>query len=172
MSCIYGLEGNAFEPSFSHHGDLVRWFSPSIAKNLWNAILSTFPLLGRLYKPSFFPRALTNWYYDTFDVAATYREQSRSTQNDFLKFILSSRSDNDYSRSDLAAHASMIFFDAFETTSIILAQALYNLANHTESQQKLRNEIVDRLPSMARCSADIVQTMSYLDNVINGIGNF
>lgn len=167
MNCIYGLEGNAFE-QFSRHGDLVRWFSPSIAKNALKAVLSTFPLFERVYKPSFFPRVLSKWFYETFDAAAAYRKRSHSTQNDFLAFILSSQPDNGYSSADLAAHASMFFFDAFETTSIILAQALYHLANNADAQQTLRNEIADRSPSMARCSADDVQRMSYLDNVING----
>lgn len=167
MSCIYGLEGNAFN-AVSDHADLVEWFSPTIWNNAINAILSTFPVLSNIYKPSFFPYALTKWFYEIFDTAASYRQQFNQKPTDFLTFILACQSNSDYSNKESAAFASMFFFDAFETTSIMLAQALYHLADNVDCQRKLRNEIDAFLSSMDDGSSNIMEKMPYLDNVVHG----
>lgn len=169
MGSIYSLESSAFDVN-SFHKDLVDWFSPSLLKNITNSILSSFPVLANIYEPSFFPYALTKWFYDTFNDAVSQRQQNKSFQpNNFLTFLLGCQSNYNHTNENLAAFAATFFFDAFETSSMMLAQALYNIANNKNCEEKLRAEIIEKFPLQNQISADDINKTPYLDNVINGL---
>lgn len=171
MHCIYGLDSNAFQATAPMHKNLVHWFSPSLTKNIANAILSTFPFLSSIYKPSFFPFELTKWFYETMEIAIFHRQHthdSNNRHNDFLQFLLERKSSKSYTNADLTNIAATFFFDAFETSSIMLAQALYHVANNERCQKRLRDEISMQLPFERRPTIDEIDAMPYLDNVVNG----
>lgn len=163
MNCIYGLEANDLI-----HRNLVDWFSPSLGKNILNAILSTFPIFTYVYKPSFFPSQLTQWFYDVASDATMFRNQNQSKRSDFLNFLLERKHSKNYSNKDIAELAAIFLFDGFETTSMILAQALYHIAKNPEHQSKLRAEIFDHFPNGECPTADTINELQYLDNLING----
>lgn len=163
MNCIYGFEANE-----SIHTKLVQWFSPSLAKNILNAVLSTFPFLTCVYKPSFFPVQLTQWFYDTMNDAVKYRHQNQLNRNDFLDFLLQRKQIKNHTNNDLAAFAATFLFDGFETSSMILAQALYHIAKNEQYQMELRAEIFKYFPDGKWPTADIINEMQYLDNIVNG----
>lgn len=167
MNCIYGFDSND-----SIHSCLVEWFSPSLTKNIVNAILSTFPFLTCVYKPSFFPAQLTQWFYDTAYDAIKYRQQTNSNQSnrsDFLNFLLERKRVRNHTDNDIAAFAAIFLFDGFETTSMILAQALYHLAKNVQYQMELRLEILQYFPYGKCPTADTINEMPYLDNIVNGL---
>ncbi|XP_055298123.1 probable cytochrome P450 28a5 isoform X2 [Sitodiplosis mosellana] len=162
MNCIYGLEAND-----SVHRSLVEWFSPSLTTNIVNVLLSTFPILTCVYKPSFFPTQLTQWFYDVMCDATKYRHQNQSNRNDFLNFLLERKHVKNYSNEDIAEFAAIFLFDGFETSSMILAQALYHIAKNEECQMRLRAEIFNHFPNDERPTADAINEMQYLDNIVN-----
>lgn len=164
MNCIYGFQANDLI-----HENLVKWFSPSLAKNIFNAISSTFPLLTILYRPSFFPSQLTQWFYDTANAAIKHRQQNPLKRNDFLNFLMENKSIKNYTNTDIGALSAIFLFDGFETTSIILAQSLYYVAKHSEHQIKLRTEISEHFPFGKCPTADTVNELQYLDNIVNGM---
>lgn len=164
MNCIYGLEANDLL-----HSSLVKWFSPSLAKNIFNVILSTFPILTCVYKPSFFPAQLTQWFYDVASDATMYRHQNQSKRTDFLNFLLQRKHVKNYTNEDIAAFTAIFLFDAFETTSMILAQSLYHIAKNEQCQIKLRDEISEHYPLGECPTADTINEMQYLDNIVNGL---
>lgn len=164
MNCIYGFEAND-----SIHSNLVEWFSPSLGKNILNVILSTFPILTCVYKPSFFPVQLTQWFYDVASDATIYRQQNQSHRNDFLNFLLERKHVKNYSNEDVAAMAAIFLFDGFETTSMILAQSLFWLAKNVQCQMELRAEIAQHFPQTECPTADTINGMQYLDNIVNGL---
>lgn len=166
MNCTYGLKVDG-----TVHGKLVNWFSPSLAKNIGNVVLSTFPLLTGIYKPSFFPSEFTQWLYDTFNDAIAYRQQTQTHRGDFLNFLSERQQVKKHSNEDLAAFAATFLFDAFETVSIILAQALYHIAKNDHCQTELRDEILKHTSSSCgACSTiDTISQMQYLDNIVNGM---
>lgn len=162
MNTIYGFQANV-----SVHGNLVKWFSPSLPKNIINAIWSTFPILNTVYKPSFFPSQLTQWFYDIAHEAIRYRLQNPTNRSDFLNFLLERKQVNNYSEKDLGAFAAIFLFNGFETTSMILTQALYYIAKHEQYQMKLRTEIVEYF---RKCpTVDTINELQYLDNIVNGM---
>lgn len=164
MNCIYGLEANDVV-----HRNLVQWFSPSLRKNILNAILSTFPILTGVYRPSFFPSQLTQWFYDTMDTAVKYRQQNQLNRHDILHFLLERKQVKNHTDKDLAVFAAMFLFDGFETTSMILAQALYYIAKNMQCQHRLRTEIFEQFPTGTCLTADTISELVYLDNIVNGL---
>lgn len=164
MNCIYGLESND-----SIHRKLVGWFSPSFVKNIASVVLSTFPILTCVYKPSFFPYELTQWFYDTMNVAMNYRHQNQLNRNDFLNFLLQRKYVKNHTNDDMVAFAATFLFNGFETTSMILAQSLYHIAKNDQYQTQLRAEIFKYYPNGKYATADTINEMQYLDNIVNGL---
>ncbi|XP_031636398.1 probable cytochrome P450 28a5 [Contarinia nasturtii] len=163
MNCIYGFEAND-----AIHNKLVKWFRPSLAKNILNAFLSTFPVLSRLYRPSFFPAQMTKWFYDTTHDAIDYRKQTQSKRSDFLNFLLERKEVKNHTDTDVAAFTAIFLFDAFETTSMILSQAIYHIAKNVQCQTKLRAEIFENFPTHEDSpTADTINRMPYLENIVN-----
>lgn len=158
----------------SVHENLVHWFSPSLTKNIYNAIISTFPSLGAIWKPSFFPRELTEWLYNITDLAILHRQQNNSSneQNDFLEYLLERKRLKNYSNADLSALAAIFFFDAFETSGMILVQAFYYVASSEQCQKRLRDEIMSSLPLEKCPTIEDIDGMQYLDNIVNGLFEF
>lgn len=134
-----------------------------------NAVLSTFPLLTCVYKPPFFPVQLTQWFYDTMNEAVKYRNQNQSNRKDFLDFLLQRKQIKNHTNDDLAAFAATFLFNGFETSSMILAQALYHVAKNEHHQMQLRAEISKYFPDGKCPTADIINEMQYLDNIVNGL---
>lgn len=148
---------------------LMEWFEPSLIKNIGNVILTTFPALQSIYKQRFFPIQMTQWLYDIWNVAVQHRHQMQTNRMDFLQFLLERRQIKNHSMKDLAAFASAFVFDGYETSGIMLAQALYHLARNDRCQMELRNEIIKYLPYETCATIDMINEMPYLDNVVNGM---
>lgn len=164
MDCIYGLEANN-----SMHSKLVQWFSPSLVKNVANALVSAFPILNYVYRPSFFPSQFTHWLYETYNTVVKYRHENQTKRKDFLHFLLERKQVKNHSDEDLAAFAAMLLFDGFETSSMILAQALYHIAKNEHCQTELRAEIFEHLPHGTCPTDDVINEMQCLDNIVNGM---
>lgn len=164
INCTYGLDAT------SHlHDMLVQWFRPSLIKNIGNVILSTFPALESLFKQRFFPLPMTQWFYDIWDVAVEKRQHTQTNRSDFLQFLLERKQIKGHSNQDLAALASSFVFDGYETSGMILAQALYHIARNERCQTVLRAEIIKYLPYETCATIDMISEMPYLDNVVNGM---
>lgn len=68
----------------------------------------------------------------------------------------------------LAGHAMVLFADGTETSSIALSFALYEMACNPECQQKLYNEIIEKLEkSDGKWNSDAVQEMIYLEAILH-----
>lgn len=164
MDCIYGLEAMN-----ETHRNLIEWFSPSLVKNVANLFLSLFPIFTCVYTPSFFPSQFTKWLYDVFDDVVKYRHENQTNRNDFVNFLLQRKQVKNHSNEDLAAFAAVMLFDGFETSSMILAQALYHIAKNDYCQIELRAKIVQHLPNGACPTTDTISELQYLDDIVNGM---
>jgi cytochrome P450 family 6 len=67
------------------------------------------------------------------------------------------------------AQALTFLLGGFESASITLSFALYELAMNSELQQSLRAEILQVLRKHdGKMTYDVIQDMSYLDRVVSG----
>lgn len=162
--CTYGLNATS-----TLHTRLTEWFRPSLIKNIVNVILSTFPALELVYKQRFYPWPMIQWSFDIWHVAVEHRHQMPSNARmNFLEFLLERKQIKSHSNEDLAAFASSFVFDGFETSGMMLAQALYHIARNDQCQTELRTEILTYLPYESCATIDMINEMPYLDNVVNG----
>lgn len=77
---------------------------------------------------------------------------------------------NEFTDEDITAHAAGFFGDGFETSSIVMSFALYEIANNIDVQNKLKEEIDEVCSkSNGQINYEAVQEMKYLDCVLNGI---
>lgn len=151
------------------HNMLMEWFHPSLIKNIGSVILSRFPALESIYKQRFFPLQMTEWFYEIFDYAVQQRHQMQTNRMDFLQFLLKRQQIKNHSMKDMAAFAASFVFNGYETSGIMLAQALYHLARNDRCQMELRKEIIKYLPYESCATIDMIDEMPYLDNVVNGM---
>lgn len=166
VNCIYGVECDAFADNSEVHAVLTRSFSPSIKHNLIDAVLTTFPCIENIYQQSFFPPELTEWFYGMMAHAIELRSKGSSVQRqDLLDFLMELKQSNGYSNEKIAAFAAIFFFDAYDTTSTVLSQVLYHLADNQRCQDKLRKEIED----LEEITWTHVNDLEYLDSVVNGM---
>lgn len=72
-----------------------------------------------------------------------------------------------YDKNFLPGHAMVLFLDGTETSSIALSFALYELARNPECQDKLYDEIIEKLEKTdENWSVDDLNEMTYIDGVI------
>lgn len=75
----------------------------------------------------------------------------------------------DANEEELAGHALSLFIEGFETSSTVLAFALYELAQYPEVQERLHEEIIDVLSRHDnKFTFDALQDMFYLDCTVQG----
>jgi cytochrome P450 len=65
---------------------------------------------------------------------------------------------------EAAALSGVLFLDGFETTSLALHHALYEIGKHKEIQTKLRNEILDNI-EVEHLNYDQLIGLPYLNQV-------
>lgn len=166
IKCTYGLDATS-----ELHSLLMEWFRPSLLKNIGNLILSRFPAFKSIYQQRFFPSEMTQWFYDIWYVGFQQCDQTQTNRMDFLQFLLERKQIKNHSMEDLAAYASSFIFDGYESSGIMLAQALYHIARNDRCQITLRTEITRYLPCESCATIDMINEMPYLDNVVNGMFN-
>lgn len=69
---------------------------------------------------------------------------------------------------ELAGYALTMFVEGYETSSSVLAFAIYEMARNPDIQERLYDEITDVLAKYdGVCTFEALNEMEYLDNVIH-----
>lgn len=128
-------------------------------------LMSLFPFVDKIFPNRLFAKKDTAGFIELTTYAIETRKSSGSQRDDFLNYLINLQEKKNLNTVDVAALAFVLFIDGFETTSTILANVLYQLAENKECQQKLRNE----LNNFESLNFDDLIQMPYLDNVLNGV---
>lgn len=143
-----------------------KLFTPSYWKLWFITLKSVFPYLFKYYEMPFVTPDIEKFFINLTANAVQLRQQHVEKPDDYLNFLLKLKEKRNYEITDVAANTITFFLDAYETSSIVLTHALYQLAKNPECQTKLRDEI-------ANCNGNIdyevLSTLQYLDHVFNGI---
>lgn len=97
------------------------------------------------------------------------RADNRNIREDFLNYLIQLQQKKQLTDIDMAAHAMTFFFDGYETSSMVIANTLNQLARHPEVQDRLRKEIENVVVSDEAISYEQILDLKYLEQVINGI---
>ncbi|KAJ8984451.1 hypothetical protein NQ317_012515 [Molorchus minor] len=169
--CAFGLEGRCFEESNSEFRELGQKFvAPSSMEGIKFGLSLIVPNLTSLFSLKIVPKEVDDKLLKIVSQTVEYRKSKEIVRNDFMDFVSQlSYSSNQNSLVEITAHLANFFIDGFETSSVVMSHALYELAKYEDSQDKLRNEIKDVLKKHNGIfSYDALQEMTFLDACLNG----
>lgn len=164
-SVAYGVEANALADDNSPFLQISRkLFSASYWKLWFITFKSVFPFPFKYYKMPFLTSDVETYFVELTGEAIRLRNQSAEQPDDYLNFLLRLKEKRNFEVSDVAAHTITFFLDAYETSSIVLTYALYQLAKNPHCQIKLRSE----LSSYDALDFNTLSNLEFLDHVFDG----
>jgi cytochrome P450 len=169
----FGVDGFCFDDekknkSFRNIGKAI--IGPSIRNKIVFTIALTLPSLNRLFKVSFLTKQIDEFFRTLVTELIEQRRTDKTSRNDFLHLMveLERIEGNKFDIEQIASHTLSFVVDGYETTSTSLSFAVFQLATHSEVQDKLRNEIL----SVFKKYNDVItyealKEMTYMDQVLN-----
>lgn len=102
------------------------------------------------------------------------RADTQNTREDFLNYLIQLQQKKQLKNIDMTAHALTFFLDGYETSSMVIANTVNQLARHPDIQDKLRSEIESVVGSSNEeaMSYEQIMGLEYLDQVINGLYSY
>uniref|UniRef100_A0A8C7JKQ2 Cytochrome P450 3A n=1 Tax=Oncorhynchus kisutch TaxID=8019 RepID=A0A8C7JKQ2_ONCKI len=140
-----------------------------------------FPFIGPILekmKFSFFPSAVTDFFYASLAKIKSGRDTGNSTSRvDFLQLMIDSQKGNDTKTGgeptkgltdhEILSQAMIFIFAGYETSSSTMSFLAYNLATNPHTMTKLQEEIDTVFPNKAPIQYEALMQMDYLDCVLN-----
>ncbi|KAM7349409.1 putative cytochrome P450 28a5 isoform 2-T2 [Cochliomyia hominivorax] len=169
--CVLGLEAKSFSSKPSPIMRLItEIFEQNIILTLYTIVLGLFPSLSDFIKVRFFPKKSEDFFVkimqDSIELRKKQKQQGINEERvDFMNYILQLQEKKNLSTLDLAAHTMTFLSDGFETTGSVLSHTLLLLGRDLERQQKLRQEILDKIGT--NYDFDNMMELPYLDACIH-----
>ncbi|KAF7988496.1 hypothetical protein HCN44_001069 [Aphidius gifuensis] len=171
--CAFGLEINAMNNDDNEFRKMgKRVFDINLKKILMFQFKELFPSFYE-YLGSFVDDSkLTNFFINTMRQTMNYRRLNNITRNDFLQYLMEIEDNPDKISNDkltdsfLASQLFIFFLAGFETSSSTISHALYELAQHQDYQDKLRQEIKEtKEANDGKWTYDSIQNMSFMEKI-------
>lgn len=172
-SCAFGIDMNALsneESEFRRMGRKI--FERSFQQRLRNTSRQFWPLFYSIFGKYLQDKETDNFFTNTINDAIRYRRENHVLRPDFVNLLMQlqdhpEKIDNIELKGELLAAQAFVFFVAgFETSSTTISFALYELAQHQDMQDKLREEIRETYrQDDGVLTYEKVKGMKYLDKV-------
>lgn len=153
-SCVLSTEAYAFLSAKSEILKLMEKITRGIMDNV---------LRGKPMK--LIPLQLENNFIRIMTDAISRRVDTNTKRDDFLSHIVTVKQRKNQNEVEAAAHGWTLYFDSYETSSVAVMQALYEIANDKRVQDKLREEIFENLDGDGNLSFEKISELKYLDQV-------
>ncbi|GJQ81595.1 hypothetical protein Trydic_g9970 [Trypoxylus dichotomus] len=170
-SCAFGIDGRSFvdpKATFMELGKNI--FKPSIIDFILFSFLDIFPEMQKIKVPQYIKTDTAKAFTDIILTNLKQREENNIKRGDFLDVVMELKKTTtafDYNTDYMVAHALTFFLDGFETSSIVIQYACYELGANPDVQSKLRKEIQRvLLENDGTFNDNILQEMKYLDMVL------
>lgn len=180
-SCAFGMEPNTLKGDHPEFISIFKQiFSGGSAEQFKIMILSLFPNLSKKLKLRMFSQDITEFFNNVIGGTIKYREENNVNRNDFLNMLIQLKNkgsiDGDFSNEsrkltldECIAQAFIFFFAGADTSSSVISFCMLELGQHLAIQERLRREIEEKTErSNGEISYDILQEMTYLNQVFNG----
>ncbi|XP_053691413.1 probable cytochrome P450 28d1 [Sabethes cyaneus] len=167
-NCIFAIDAQSFKkdkPEIREMGRKIMEFNFSAQFAM--IMLTFFPAIKRFYKFSFVRKEVEDFFIRIMTDAIRYRKQNNIVRNDYLDHLLTLEEKKQISEIDIAGHGVSFFADGFETSSLVMAYCLFDIASHPKVQEELRNEIRDFQKNRGGITYENLGEMTYLDQVLN-----
>lgn len=135
---------------------------------MYIAMMNICPLLRDILPVKFVPDDVDKSFRRLVYDIREERAKRPLPNDDFFQFLLNSVAKHDIDDVELAGYCMAMFTEGYETSSSVLAFAMYELARNPDIQERLYHEIEDVLAKYnGECPFEALQEMEYLDMVIH-----
>lgn len=172
-SCAFGIEMNALAAEDSEFRRMGRRIFQTDLKSLIKDRLREYPFLFNIFGRLVVDREVEDFFTKITNESINYRIQHNFKRHDFIDALVELKnnpqkiSNGQLSDIFLAAQAFVFFAAGFETSSITVTHAIYELALNQSIQDKLRTEIKEVLQRHnGQITYDNLSEMKYLDAVM------
>ncbi|KAM7344112.1 uncharacterized protein ACRADG_010944 [Cochliomyia hominivorax] len=173
-SCAFGIECNSLRNPNSEFPKFGRKSFVNTRHNAFiMALIDGFPNLARKLGMRIVPEDVHQFFMRTITDTINYREQHKIQRNDFLNLLLDIKNNNttglgDLSMEEMCAQVFVFFLGGFETSSSTVTYAIYELAQHQDLQERLRQEVNEFFENNndGSLTYEDLKNMLYLDQVL------
>ncbi|XP_013115326.2 probable cytochrome P450 308a1 [Stomoxys calcitrans] len=177
-SAAFGLDGQTFEKSDSDFTQLAEdIFKPNPYSLLDTIALLFSPKLGDLIKYRYVPANVATWLrhivmnilslrLDEVPLLDKSSNSQRAEQSDFIQWLIENKQKQNepVDRATIVGHCSTFLLEGFETSSSLMAFALYEYAINPLEQQKVFNELDEVLKRHnGQLCYEALQELCYLE---------
>lgn len=129
-NCIFGIDAESFSKENPEIREMGRRLLAPAGTTLFKMfVLESFPALKKFFKIQFLPTDVSQFFVDLMKQALKYREENNIHREDFLDHVIHLREKKNIDETAMASHTISFFTDGFETSSVAIANALYEVRN-------------------------------------------
>ncbi|KAH8394682.1 hypothetical protein KR222_001678, partial [Zaprionus bogoriensis] len=179
-TCAFGIECNTLR---NPNTDFRKMGSKVFTDLRHGAILTifqiSFPKLARKLRMRMTTDDVHEFFMGLVEETIAYREREKIKRNDFMEMLIELKQKGSFTMDngevvkgldigELAAQVFVFFLAGFETSSSTMSYSLYELAQHTDIQERLREEIESVLQEHdGKLTYESIKAMRYLDQIIS-----
>uniref|UniRef100_A0AAT9UTR7 Cytochrome P450 6PW2 n=1 Tax=Maconellicoccus hirsutus TaxID=177089 RepID=A0AAT9UTR7_MACHI len=171
-SCAFGLKAHTIQDGSSIFKLMaLKIFSGRLFVRIMIITRSVIPWLKKI-KFSILDKEVKSFFYDLVENTIEHRKTNSVIRNDFLQLLINMRDDakqNFVMTNELLTAQCFLFFVAgFDTSSMAISGALYELSANAKIQKKLRDEIDEYLDKYENTVCyEMIKEMPYLNQVVS-----
>lgn len=162
---IFGHDPQSFNDGPNVFVDMIDLMSvQTIQKYI---LISGLPSIIKYFlKVPYFSNKVRDFFIKMTNSAIKHREENRIEQIDFLQYFMDLKNKRQQCDEEIVSNEGMMFFDAVDTSSQIIANCLQSLGDNERVQQKLRKEIQETIKEFGEIDFDmLMDKMPYLNQV-------
>ncbi|XP_023176908.2 cytochrome P450 6a2-like [Drosophila hydei] len=179
-TCSFGIECNTLR---NPKTDFRIMANKSLTEMRHGRVLSafqfSFPNLARKLGMRQVPEDVHQFFMSLVKETIALREKENIKRNDFMQMLIELKQKGSFTMDngevvtgldvgELAAQVFVFYLAGFETSSSTMTYALYELAQHTDIQDRLREDIRDVLQQHdGKLTYESIKAMRYLDQIIS-----
>ncbi|XP_026481527.1 probable cytochrome P450 6a13 [Ctenocephalides felis] len=169
-TCAFGIDAESFTNPKSDFIRLGRKLFETTALNIIKFIIIFMaPWLTKLLRIRFVPKETSDWMVAVINQNVEYREKNNVSRDDFLQGMMNLRNKTHIDYQQMTGHSLSFLTDGYETSSGVLAFALYAVAHNKDVQEYLRREIEEVSEKYDGClNYEAIMEMHYLERIIYG----
>lgn len=127
-SCVLGIEANTLQKEAVELSKMSKRLSrPSAMAIIKIVMTSVVPHLKRVLKVQFVDDDVNAFFMNLFGQAFDYRTRNKIVRDDYLDYLITLQKKKGFSHVDLAGHLITFFSDGMETSSLLIAFALFEV---------------------------------------------
>ncbi|XP_034479621.1 cytochrome P450 6a2-like [Drosophila innubila] len=178
--CAFGIECNTLRtPETDFRAMAQKSLTQLRNGKLLTFLIFSFPNLARKLRLRKTCDEVHEFFMRLVQDTMAYREKEKIKRNDFMEMLIEMKQRGSYTLEsgevvkglnigELAAQVFVFYLAGFETSSSTMSYCLYELAQHTDIQDKLREEVLSVLENHnGELTYECIKDMHYLDQVIS-----